>query len=101
MTSNLVSLKKIEKLIKDSSSSCEEREELWKIVEEIVHHRIMGCILDDLDRKHHDEFLSKIQDKKFNSEVIAFLEEKSNKQITTKIQKTLQEIETEIIKEIL
>src|SRR5260221_7558774 len=42
---HLTNFAKIEKLIKTSATSADEKEELWKIVDEIVHHKVMGCIL--------------------------------------------------------
>lgn len=96
-----INLGKLEKIIKKSSASSEEKEELNSIVQEIVHHRVIGCILDNLDRIHHDEFLEKILNKKnIDEEIISFLEEKSGRQISEKIQITIQEIENEILQEI-
>lgn len=53
----LVELKEIDKQIKKVAKTSEEREELWGLVDEIVHHKVMGCILDKLPRVHHEEFL--------------------------------------------
>ncbi len=54
---DLIDLTEIDKQIKKVSKDSAEREELWKLVDEIVHHKVMGCILDHLPRDNHDEFL--------------------------------------------
>ena len=53
----LISLEKIEIEIKKTVELPEEREELWQIVDEILHHRIISVILDKLPQEHHLEFL--------------------------------------------
>lgn len=95
-----LNLSKIENLIKNSALSQEEKEELWKIVDEIIHHRIMGCVLDNLPNEHHEEFLTKFEKKYFDSEAINYLEEKCGLEITDKMKSTLSEVEEEILSEI-
>ncbi len=96
---HLTNFAKIEKLIKTSATSADEKEELWKIVDEIVHHKVMGCILDNLDKKHHGEFLDKFTKAPFDDQLIIYLEEKSSTKISLKIKNTVQEIEAEILKD--
>lgn len=98
-----LNLSKLEKIINNSAKTKEEKEELWKIVEEIVHHKVMNCILDNLDRHHHEEFLdkfSKYSISEFSENIVEYLEEKSNKKISDEIRKTISKIETEILKEL-
>jgi hypothetical protein len=54
---HLLEFKKIDKEIKKVAKTSEEREELWALVDEIVHHKVLGCILDKLPRDDHKEFL--------------------------------------------
>lgn len=96
---DLINLTKLEKIIKKSSASAEEKEELWKIVDEIVHHKVVGCILDNLDKKHHQEFFNRFTKFSLNQEMINFLEEKADKEISSKIKKTIKDLEIEILKE--
>jgi hypothetical protein len=96
----LVILEKVEKLIKSTSMPVEEKEELWKIIDEIVHHRIMGCILGNLPKESHEEFLDKFKNDPFDDELIDYLEEKSGKVINEEIRKEIINIENEIIKDI-
>ncbi len=95
-----LNLQKLEKIINNSAKTTEEKEELWKVVEEIVHHKILGCILDNLDKKHHEEFLNKFSTTPFNENLIEYLEEKSDNKITNKIKIAIEQIESEILNEI-
>lgn len=54
----LLNLEKIDREINRVAQSREEKEELWALVDEIVHHKVMGCVLDRLPSDSHDEFLT-------------------------------------------
>ena len=97
--SELASLEKIEKTIKNAPISEDEKRELWGIIEEIIHHRILGCALDNLSKEHHGEFLEKV--KGANShEIMEFLEQK-NTDIKEKIKNEILIIADEILQDIL
>ncbi|KKQ96113.1 MAG: hypothetical protein UT23_C0041G0008 [Candidatus Woesebacteria bacterium GW2011_GWA1_39_12] len=56
---HLIVLDEVEAVIKRAAKTQEEKEELWKVVDETLHHRVMGKVLDKLPREHHEEFLDK------------------------------------------
>lgn len=92
--------KSLEHIIKSYAKTREEREELWRIVEEIMHHRIMGCVLDNLPKEHHDEFLDKLSKSNFNEELIEYLNKKTNKNMDEEIAHEIELIEKEILQDI-
>lgn len=55
---HLLKSEKLEKEINKVAKTQEEKEELWLIVDEIMHHRVMGCVLDKLPKDSHHEFLT-------------------------------------------
>ena len=55
---HLLNLDKLDKQIKKVTKSSEEREEIWLLVDEIVHHKALECILDKLPKDAHVEFLT-------------------------------------------
>lgn len=67
---HLLELEKIEKEIKKAAKTPEEREELWLLVDEIVHHKVLECILDKLPRTHHEEFLEIFHKFPHNEEIV-------------------------------
>ena len=97
---DFVSLKKVNKFIKTSGVSNEEKEELWKIVDEIVHHRVMGCILDNLPGHHHSDFLEKFHNAPFDPGLHTFLNVKSGQDFKKLISSEIEKLEDEIIKEL-
>lgn len=54
----LLNLEKVDREINRIAQSREEKEELWTLVDEIVHHKAMGCVLDRLPSDSHNEFLT-------------------------------------------
>lgn len=53
-----------------------EREEMWHIIDEITHHKVLGHILEKLPTVHHEEFLHKFAKAPHDGNIITFLEEK-------------------------
>lgn len=72
----LLDLSAVEKEIKKNVKDPDERAEIYQLVDEIVHHRIVGCILDKLPEEHHKEFLTRLTDKPHDEGLFAFLGER-------------------------
>lgn len=67
---HLLKLEKVDKEIKKVAKTKEEREELWALVDEIIHHKVMGCVLDKLPRDSHEEFLDIFERSPHDEQVI-------------------------------
>ncbi len=72
----LVALEHIEKEVNKIAETREEREELYRIIDEYIHHRIMGCILGKLPNEHHEEFLNKFVDAPHHDDHWIYLKDK-------------------------
>ncbi len=81
------------------SQSGEEKEELWHLVDEYVHHRILGCIFDNLPRKYHDEFMKRFYDEPFNDGLIEFLNAKMGMNFEKVVREEVDRIKKELLKE--
>ena len=97
---HLIILTEVETEIKNVTESPEEKEELWKLVDDIIHHRVLGSILDALPRQHHEEFLTKFHEAPHDERHIEYLNEKIENGIEELISKEIKAIEIEIIAEI-
>ncbi|OGM29512.1 hypothetical protein A2630_00775 [Candidatus Woesebacteria bacterium RIFCSPHIGHO2_01_FULL_44_10] len=73
---SLLDLSDVEKHISKVAQTQEEKEELWQIVDELIHHKIVGCILDNLHSDHHEEFLDKFHLNPYDESIIQYLNEK-------------------------
>jgi hypothetical protein len=97
---HLITLEEIEIHIKESVETYEERRELWQIVDEIVHHRVLGCILDHLPHNHHQEFLQKFHSCPYDEGLLDYLRERIKKDVEEIIRKETENLASEILKEI-
>lgn len=98
---HLIELKEIDKEIKKAAKTNEEREELWGLVDEIVHHKVMGCILDNLPREHHEEFLDMFHRSPHDEELLfGYLKKKVGENIESLIRQEVGGLADELIKEI-
>lgn len=97
---HLIVLEEVDKHIKDSVETSEQREELWQIVDEIVHHRVLGCVLDHLPGEHHEEFLGKFHQAPHDESLLSYLREKIKKNIEELIKQEIGGLATEILEEI-
>lgn len=97
----LVELKELDKEIKKAAKTREEREELWVLVDEIIHHKVMGCILDKLPREHHEEFLDMFAKKPHDEEYIFnYLKKKVGSDIEEIIRVEIGNLSSDLLKEI-
>lgn len=93
---HLLVLDKIEVEIKKAASSKEEREELWQIVDEIIHHRVLGCVLDKLPYPHHKEFLELFYKHLHDEGLFGYLKEKTGKDFKAIIKKEIRNLRKEL-----
>lgn len=95
---HLLGLEKIEKQIKHVAKSAEEREELWAIVDEIAHHKVIGCILDRLPRDNHDEFLHMFHKSPHDTELIfEYLRIKAGPDVSELVKKEIESLTDELL----
>ena len=98
---HLIVLEELEHHIRQTTSSNEEKEELWNLIDEIVHHRIIGCILDNLPSDYHEDFLDKFHKFPHDEELINYLNDKSGKKIEELIINEVESLNKELLEEIV
>lgn len=97
----LVELSEVDKQIKKIAKTKEEREELWILVDEIIHHKVIGCILDKLPRGNHEEFLEKFSQRPHDEEYIfGYLRQKVGDNVESIIKKEIDNLSAELLEEI-
>lgn len=97
---NLLDLGEIEKAIKKASKTTEERDELWQIVDEIVHHKIMGCVLDRLPIQHHTEFLERFEQAPQDENLLGYLKDKIGENVEELLRQELGNLAYELLESI-
>lgn len=97
---HLIVLEEVDKHIKDSVETSEQREELWQVVDEIIHHRVLGCVLDHLPGEHHEEFLEKFHQAPYDESLLSYLNKKIKKNIEELIKQEIGNLATELLEKI-
>lgn len=94
---HLVVLSSLDKKIKKHSSSNEEMQELWVYVEELIHHKVMGCCLENLPSEHHNDFLEMFHSRPYDREIINYLNSKIGKDIEKLIKLEIKKLSKELL----
>lgn len=97
---NLLELDKVDKSIKKVTSTREEAIELWEIVDEIIHHRVFGCVMQELPKKHHEEFLKMFHKNPSDESLLDYLREKVKKDVALVIKESVSLFVLELTKEL-
>jgi hypothetical protein len=97
---DLIVLEEVEEQIKSSVESSEEREELYNVVDEIVHHRVLEIILDHLPQKHHETFLEKFHETPHDYGLLEYLNKKVEKNMEEIIKQEIGGLAFEILQDI-
>ena len=97
---HLIVLTRVDAHVKAISQNIEEREELWQLVDELVHHRVMDLILGSLPEEHHTEFMEKFTEFPYEERLFVFLNEKTGKNFEKVITEEMKTLEDEILKDL-
>jgi hypothetical protein len=98
---HLISLTEVEIEIKKNSSSKEEREELWMLVDEIINHKVIEKVLDKLPRENHEEFLELFHKAPHDEELIfGYLKTKAGENIESDLKRDLDNLGKDLLREI-
>ena len=98
---HLITLSDLEKEMREVVETSEEREELWKLVDEIIHHRVLACIFDHLPEEHHYDFLCKFHKCPHDDRIFQFIDELVEESAEELIIGEIRQIERELLEELL
>jgi len=94
---HLIILEDIKIQVDKVSTSREEKEELWQLVDKMVHHRILTTILEKLPEVHHNEFLEKFYGAPHDENLITYLNEKLNGDVEILIKTEVEVLSGELL----
>lgn len=97
---HLIILEEVDDEIKKVAKSKEEKDELWQLVDEMVHHKVLGCVLDNLPAKYHHEFLEKFHLAPYDEGLIDYLKEKIGANIEELIKQEIGSLAFELLDEL-
>lgn len=98
---NLTVFKDVNMVIKKTASSKEEQEELWVLVDEIISHRVIEKVLDNLPKDNHGEFLELFHKCPHDEVAIyGYLNGKTGKDLKKVLEDELKCLSEEILREL-
>lgn len=97
---HLVVFERVDVVIKNAAKNPEDKEELWKVVDELVHSHVLTCILERLPGEHHNEFLEKYHSHPYDDGLIGYLNERVEENIEEIIREAIGLLEEDILREI-
>jgi hypothetical protein len=74
-----------------------EKEELWNIIDEILHHSVLDIILEKLNVDHHPEFLEKMLKEPYSENLLTYLKEKLEEDVELLISNEVEKVKKGIL----
>lgn len=97
---NLVSLKELEKEINKIAKTKEEKEELWDLADELINHRVVGAILDELHKDHHEDFIVRLHEAPHDDGIFDYLKDKLTKDAKEFVKAEILSVSNELLEEL-
>lgn len=97
---HLIILEEVESEIKKVSETKEERDELWELVDQMVHHKVFDTILGKLPKTHHEEFLDKFHKAPHDEGIFDYLKEKIGENIEEIIENEIGLLAFDLLKDL-
>lgn len=97
---HLVVLDEVEAFIRKNTKTNEEKEELWGIIDEIVHHKVLDLILGKLPKNLHGDFLKKFHSHPHDEDIIKYLQEKITENVEELIRQEIGSLASSLLDEI-
>jgi len=94
---HLVVFSKVEKKLGKNSKVIEDKTELWNLIDEIIQHRVICCVLEKLPAEDHNEFLEKFHSCPYEDAIMGYISIRSGQDITEYLKKELENLEDEIL----
>ena len=94
---HLVVFSELEKLVKKHVQDAESRGEIYQLVDEIVHHKVVGCILDRLPEEAHHEFLDHVHKRPHDEGILKFIKERVTEDVEEFIRHEVHLLGTELL----
>ncbi|OGM30110.1 hypothetical protein A2801_03865 [Candidatus Woesebacteria bacterium RIFCSPHIGHO2_01_FULL_41_10] len=95
---HLLDLDELETRVKVITKDREEQNEIFRLIDEIVHHRVVGCILNHLPEEHHEKFLVHLSERPHDKQILDFLRDKILEDIEGFIKQEIRTVAIELLK---
>jgi hypothetical protein len=94
---HLIDFSELEKLVKKHVKDEEARHEIYYLIDEIIHHKVIGCILDKLPHDHHEEFLDHVHKRAHDESILDYIKERVSEDAEEFIRHEVHALGTELL----
>lgn len=94
---HLLNFEELQALISEVVELEEERHELWYLVDEIIHHKVLECVFDHLPHDHHEEFLQMFHKNPSDGLLIHFVNTRASVDFENTLAGHLKNIKKELL----
>lgn len=94
---HLLDLNDLEALIKKNVKDQDARQEIYRLIDEIVHHRVIGCILQRLPSEHHKDFINHVASRAHDEGILEFVRERVSEDVEEFIKQEVYMVGREIL----
>lgn len=96
----LLNLDKLDKTVKEAANTHDEKIELWQVIDEIIHHKVLHCVLDKLPKNYHKEFVERFTKAPYDEKLLLYLRERVKVDIESIIKEAVALVVVEILSSI-
>jgi len=96
----LIVFEEIEVEINKVSTTKEEKQDLWQIVDEMIHHKVLDLLLGKLPKAYHQEFMDKFLTAPHDETLFTYLNAKIGDDVEKLIKQELDNLASDILKEL-
>lgn len=97
---HLLEFEEIEIELKKLGLDPDEKRELEHLIDSMVHHRVIGCVLTHLPQAHHEEFLHKFQKSPYDPALIAWIDQRIEASVEEHVKAEMKKLKREILEDI-
>ncbi len=90
----------MEKGINKIAKSSAEKEELWDLVDGLIHQRVLTVLLDKMDEEHHEEFIVRLYDAPHDEGIWEYLKEKLSVDVVEIVKQEIAMVGAEVMREL-
>lgn len=97
---HLIEFEEIEIELKKLDVTHEERIELERLIDSMVHHRVVDRILTHLPAEHHEEFLDKYYKKPYDPVLLSWINQRIEESVEKHVKDEVAKLKKEILKDL-
>lgn len=93
-------MEEVEIELNQADISVEEKKEIEKHIDSLIHHRVIDRLLTHLPRHHHEEFLQHFKTRPFDPSLVNYLDQRIERSVESHVKEEIEKLKKELLNEI-